>query len=281
MSGFVTRFAPSPTGLLHLGHAASAFRVQDLAQAAGGTIRLRIEDIDTARCRPEFEAAILEDLAWLGLEWQGPVRRQSEHFDAYARVIGQLHQRGLAYRCFRTRREVAAEADRAPHQREAVFRGSPLPIAEEQARLSAGDPHAWRLSIAAARDWLGADADNLVYTETGMPGEMQVRVATDTLSDVVIGRKDSPASYHLAACHDDALQGVSHVIRGEDLIPSTPVHVLLQALMGWPRPVYHHHRLLLDENGKRFAKRDTSVTLRHLRESGVTPEEIRRMTLRP
>ena len=212
------------------------------------------------------------------------MRRQSDHFNEYEAVISSLHARGLAYRCFRTRREVAAQSDRAPHAPEPVFRGASLDPGEEAERLAAGEPHAWRLSIPAARDWLAAHrhrgrrAERLGYTETAGGGDHHVAVALDAISDVVVGRKDSPASYHLAACHDDAKQGVTHVIRGEDLVASTPVHVLLQELMGWPRPVYHHHPLLLDENGKRFAKRDRSLTLRHLRESGMTRDEIRRMT---
>lgn len=278
MSSFVTRFAPSPTGFLHLGHAASAFAVWDWAHSADGSVILRIEDIDLNRCRPEFEAAIFEDLAWLGLVWPAPVRRQSEHFSEYERVIDILHQRGLAYRCFRTRQEVAAQSDRAPHAPEPVFRGAPLPAYEEKRRLETGQAHAWRLSISAARDWLGPRASHLCYIETSGGSQRQIDIDPDTLSDIVIGRKDSPASYHLAACHDDALQGVSHVIRGDDLAPSTPVHILLQALMGWPQPVYCHHRLLLDADGKRFAKRNKSVTLRDLRATGVTPEQIRRMT---
>ena len=281
MSDFVTRFAPSPTGLLHLGHAASAFAVWDRAAAAGGRLLLRIEDIDQTRCRPQFEMAILNDLRWLGLDWPEPVRRQSDHFPEYEAVITGLHRRGLAYRCFRTRREVAAEADRAPHGTEPVFRGAALSEDEEAARLSAGHAHAWRLSVAAAREALGKRADTLAYVETSGGQARTVSVDLGTISDVVIGRKDSPASYHLAACHDDALQGVTHVIRGEDLASSTPVHVLLQALMDWPQPVYHHHRLLLDTDGKRFAKRNKSVTLEQMRESGVTPDEIRRMTAAP
>ncbi len=276
----LTRFAPSPTGLLHLGHAAAAFRVWEAARSVGGRVRLRIEDIDRQRCRPEFEAAILEDLTWLGLAWDGPVRRQSEHFDAYRATIETLAARGLVYRCFRTRADVAAESDRAPHGAEPRFRGGPLPEAEERRRLARGDAHAWRLSVDAARGALAAQAETLSYRETGRGREQDVPVDWQTLSDVVLARKDVPTSYHLACTHDDALQGVTHIIRGEDLVASTPVHVVLQALMGWPTPVYHHHALLLDEQGKRFAKRNRSMTLAALRRKGVTPEDIRRMTLR-
>ncbi len=278
MSAFVTRFAPSPTGRLHIGHAASAFRVFDAASLAGGTALLRIEDIDRTRCRPEYEAAILEDLAWLGLQWPSPVRRQSDHFASYSAVIDALHARGLAYRCFRTRREVAELSDRAPHAPEPLFRAGPLPAAAETEKLASGEPHAWRLSVTAAAEALGSAASALEWIETAGGSERCCHVDIRALSDVVIGRKDSPASYHLASCHDDALQGVTHIIRGKDLSASTPLHVLLQALMGWPTPVYHHHALLLDSDGKRLAKRNKAVTLKSLRDQGVTPAQIRRMT---
>lgn len=275
----LTRFAPSPTGLLHLGHAAAAFHVWDAARSVGGSVRLRIEDIDRQRCRPEFEAAILEDLAWLGLDWDGPVRRQSEHFSAYRTTIEALADRGLVYRCFRTRADIAAQSDRAPHGAEPRFRGRPLPPAEEQARLTRGDAHAWRLSVEAAQAALGARASKLSYRETGHGPPRDVSLDWQALSDVVLARKDVPTSYHLACTHDDALQGVTHIVRGDDLVASTPVHVVLQALMDWPTPVYHHHALVRDEQGKRFAKRNRSMTLSALRKKGVTPDDIRRMTL--
>jgi glutamyl-Q tRNA(Asp) synthetase len=274
---FVTRFAPSPTGRLHLGHAASAFRVWQQADAAGGTVLLRIEDIDATRCHAAFDAAILEDLHWLGLAWPEPVRRQSQHLDAYARLIADLAARGLVYRCFRTRAEVAAEADRAPHGPEPVFRGRRLDPGDEAARLEAGKTHAWRLDVDAARSALGAQAETLAYTETGQGPPQTRRIDTNAISDVVLARKDTPTSYHLAACHDDALQGVTHVIRGEDLADCTPVHTLLQAVLGWPQPTYHHHPLVVDDAGRRLAKRDRSMTIATLREKGVTPGEIRRM----
>ncbi len=277
MSSLVTRFAPSPTGRLHLGHAASALTVWRLAREAGGRVLLRIEDIDRTRCRPEFEAGIVEDLAWLGLNRDSPVRRQSDHFDAYRAALETLHARGLVYRCFRTRSEIAAAADRAPHGREPVYRSAPLASVEEARRLKAGEPHAWRLDVEAAIAVLGDRAGRLAYTELGSGAAHRVRVDPDAVADVVLARKDTPTSYHLACCHDDALQGVTHVIRGADLEGSTPVHVLLQALMDWPTPLYHHHPLMTGPDGRRLAKRDHSVTLAFLRENGVTPDEIRRM----
>lgn len=277
MSRFVTRFAPSPTGCLHLGHAASALAVWAAARAASGTVLLRLEDIDETRCRPEYDAAIREDLAWLGLAWPEPVRRQSEHFGDYQGILDALVAKGLVYRCFRTRTEVLAEIGRAPHEAPAAFCGAPLDPAEEAGRLAAGVPFAWRLSMARCRDLLGEAFGKLSYQEEGSGAPRTVRANPEIFGDVVLARKDTPASYHLAVCHDDALQGVSHVIRGEDLVAATSVHVLLQALMGWPVPVYRHHALLLDETGKRFAKRDRSRTLRSLRAEGITPSDIRRL----
>lgn len=279
----VTRFAPSPTGFLHLGHAFSAFHALDAS--GGGRFLLRIEDIDQTRCKPAFEAAILEDLHWLGLAWETPVRRQSHHFGAYERALGQLIQRGLVYRCFRTRREVLEEIARAPHRGGEgpdgiVFRGAPLSADEEQARLARGESFAWRLSLERSRDSLADRFAELFFTETGAGpngehGEIVAR--PELLGDAVLARKDFPASYHLASVHDDALQGVNLVTRGQDLFASTHLHVLLQALLGLATPTYHHHRLILDADGKRFAKRDHAVTLRALREAGRTPADVRAM----
>jgi glutamyl-Q tRNA(Asp) synthetase len=271
---FVTRFAPSPTGYLHLGHAFSALTAFDAARAAGGRCILRIEDIDQGRARSEFEAAILEDLAWLGLEWEKPVRRQSEHMADYEAALQSLIERELVYRCFRTRREIAETIASAPHGASGeVFVGGALPAEEEQAKLAAGESFAWRLALKKARAALGPAYFALVFEdETG-----RVRAEPDKLGDVVLARKDFPTSYHLASVWDDALQGVTHVIRGEDLRESAHLHVLLQKLLGLPQPAYRHHKLILDAAGKRLAKRDEAATLRALRQSGKTPADIRAM----
>lgn len=271
---FVTRFAPSPTGYLHLGHAYSAQVALDAARAAGGRFILRIEDIDGGRARPEFDAAIFEDLAWLGIEWEEPVRRQSEHMSEYAGALQGLIDRELVYRCFRTRREVAEAIASAPHGESGeVFMGGALPPDEEKARLDAGEPYAWRLSLKKARAALGPAYFALVFEdETGL-----VRAEPEKLGDVVLARKDFPTSYHIASVWDDALQGVTHVIRGEDLRESAHLHVLLQKLLDLPQPVYQHHKLILGADGKRLAKRDQAATLRALRESGKTPADVRAM----
>ncbi|MFZ2030759.1 MAG: tRNA glutamyl-Q(34) synthetase GluQRS [Vitreimonas sp.] len=269
---FVTRFAPSPTGHLHLGHAYSALTAFGAARAAGGRFLLRIEDIDQGRVRPEFEAAIYEDLAWLGIEWETPVRRQSEHMGEYEEVLNGLIARGLLYRDFRTRREIAQAIASAPHgASEDVFRGEALAASEETEKLTAEEPFAWRLSLKKARAALGSAYFALVLEdESGF-----VRADPEKHGDAVLARKDFPTSYHLASVWDDALQGVTHVIRAEDLRDAAHLHVLLQKVLGLPQPVYRHHRLILDEDGKRLAKRDQSVTLRALRESGKTAEDAR------
>ena len=269
---FATRFAPSPTGHLHRGHAFSALTAFVAAREAGGRFVLRIEDIDRTRCRPEFETAILEDLAWLGLEWETPVRRQSEHLADYQAALDRLEADGLLYRCFRTRREVAEAMASAPHGPMEVFRGSPLPADEEAARLAAGEPFAWRLSLAAAERRLGGFG-GLRFLEEG-EGEIAARPALG--GDVVLARKDVGVAYHLAVVVDDALQGISHVIRGTDLFKATHVQRLLQALLGLPTPVYRHHRLLTGADGKRFAKRDRAETLRSLREQGMSPADLKK-----
>ena len=271
---FVTRFAPSPTGLLHLGHAFSALTAYDATRAAGGRFILRIEDIDQGRARTEFEAAIFEDLAWLGLEWEEPVRRQSEHMAEYEAALQSLIERELVYRCFRTRREIAEAIASAPHGESGeVFVGGALPPEEEQAKLDAGESFAWRLSLKKARATLGPGYFALVFDD----GTGRVRAEPEKLGDVVLARKDFPASYHLASVWDDALQGVTHVIRGEDLRESAHLHVLLQKLHDLPQPVYRHHKLILGADGKRLAKRDSAATLRALRESGKTGADVRAM----
>jgi glutamyl-Q tRNA(Asp) synthetase len=269
----VTRFAPSPTGQLHLGHAHSALFAHRIARAAGGKFLLRLEDIDPGRCRPAFAAAILEDLAWLGLAWQGPVRVQSQHLPDYRAVLDQLSARGLLYPCFCTRadiaREIAASAH-APHGPDGVlYPGTcrALSPAERQARIDAGTPYALRLDMGRAV----AEAGALTFID----GEDTVTATPEIFGDVVLGRKDVPASYHLCVTHDDAAQGVTLVTRAEDLRPATHLHRLLQALMGWKVPAWRHHALLVGPDGRRYAKRDRSVTLRDLREAGRTPSEVR------
>jgi glutamyl-Q tRNA(Asp) synthetase len=268
---FVTRFAPSPTGLLHRGHAFSALTAHRAARDAGGRFILRIEDIDRTRCRSEYEAAILDDLAWLGLDWETPVRRQSDHMGDYQAALDDLAARGLLYRCFRTRREIAEAIEAAPHGAMEAWRGSPLPPAEERRRLDAGEPYAWRLSLDAAGQALGG-FDELTFLEKGQ-GLIQAR--PELGGDVVLARKDVGVAYHLAVVHDDALQGVTQVIRGEDLFEATHVQRILQALLGLPAPTYRHHRLLTGSDGKRLAKRDGAQTLRSLREAGMTAPELR------
>lgn len=269
---FVTRFAPSPTGYLHLGHAFSALTAFDAAQAAGGRFLLRIEDIDQGRARPEFEAAIFEDLAWLGVLWQEPVRRQSEHMADYETALQSLIDRQLVYRCFRTRKEVAEAIASAPHgEIEEAFRGEALPPEEETAKLEAGEVFAWRLSLKKVRAALGPAYFALVFEDETGP----VRAEPDRHGDVVLARKDFGASYHLASVWDDALAGVTHVIRGEDLRQAAHLHVLLQKLLDLPQPIYRHHRLILGADGKRLAKRDSAATLRALRESGKTRHDVR------
>ncbi|WP_340693369.1 tRNA glutamyl-Q(34) synthetase GluQRS [Hyphomonas sp.] len=277
MAGFVTRFAPSPTGHLHLGHAASAFHVWDAARAAGGKVLLRIEDIDQTRCRPEYEASILSDLEWLGLDWSGPVRRQSEHFDDYALVLESLRARGLIYRCFKTRREIAAALPAGADPDDAPYVGKPLAPEAESERLARGHAFAWRLSLCRARDALGARYRTLAFTEDTPTGVREVPANPAAFGDVVLARKDTPASYHLACCHDDALQGVTHVIRGEDIREMTSVHVLLQALMDWPTPLYRFHPLLLGPDGKKLSKRAGDKSLSAFRAEGLTPGDIRAM----
>ncbi len=274
---FVTRFAPSPTGYLHKGHAFSALTAWSAAQQAGGRFLLRIEDTDFTRCRPEYEAAVLEDLAWLGIDWEEPVRRQSEHRTEYDAALERLRNMGVLYRCFRTRKELMALAGVAPHADDPndphAFSYGPPSADEEAERLGRGEAFAWRLSLDAARERLG-DLSALTWVEERVrPGIHHAE--PERLGDMVVGRKDIGAGYIIAAVLDDALQGVTHVIRGEDLIEVTSVQRVLQALLDLPTPVYRHHPLLLGPDGKRYAKRDKSVTLAELRASGVTAEALR------
>ncbi|MFB9970256.1 tRNA glutamyl-Q(34) synthetase GluQRS [Pseudoroseomonas cervicalis] len=272
----VTRFAPFPTGRLHLGHAHSALLAWRLARDSGGRFLLRIEDIDTLRCRPDFVDGILEDLAWLGLDWDGPVRRQSEHFPEYRAVLGRLEGLGLLYPCFCTRADIAREIaaiGHAPHGPDgALYPGTcrRLSPADRAARIAAGEPYALRLDMAAA---LAHAPRPLSCLEHGR----RRRCDPARFGDVVLARKDIPASYHLCVTHDDALQGVTLVTRAADLAPATDLHRLLQALLGWRAPRYCHHGLLLGADGKKLSKRDNAPTLRGLREKGLSPEAVRRM----
>jgi glutamyl-Q tRNA(Asp) synthetase len=273
MMSVVTRFAPSPTGELHLGSAYSAWTGWHLAREAGGSFLVRVEDTDIRRCRREYETAILADLKWLGFDWDGEVRRQSEHFATYGKVLDQLDQRGLIYPCFCSRaeieREVAASAN-APHGPDGpLYPGTcrHLPVQERRDRLAAGHEHCLRLDSDRAAGQAGPYhfVDESLGRIEGQPRLM---------GDFVIARKDTPTSYHLAVTVDDHLQGVTLVTRGMDVLPSTHVHGLLQKLLGYAAPQYAHHRLLTDATGRRFAKRDRDMTIRAMRESGMRPEEV-------
>ncbi len=280
----VTRFAPSPTGLLHLGHAFAALTAFDAA-SPGGFV-LRIEDLDQGRCRAQFDAAILEDLTWLGLTWPPPVLRQSSRGGAYRAALAALEGLGVTYPCFCTRSEIAAEiarAAQAPHRADttgtAAYPGTCRSLsASERARRAAG-AEAFAVRLDSARAAHVIDRSDLQFTETGVGphGETgAVRVDPRALGDVVIARRDLPAAYHLAVVIDDAFQGITLVTRGNDLFEATHVQRLLQALLGLPAPRYAHHRLILDPQGRKFSKRDHAPTLRALRAQGVTPGEIRR-----
>jgi glutamyl-Q tRNA(Asp) synthetase len=273
MMSVVTRFAPSPTGELHLGSAYSAWTGWHRAREAGGTFLVRVEDTDIRRCRREFETAILADLKWLGFDWDGEVRRQSEHFATYGKVLDQIDQRGLIYPCFCSRaeieREVAASAN-APHGPDGpLYPGTcrHLSVQERRDRVAAGHEHCLRLDADRAAGQAGPYhfVDEALGRIEGQPRLM---------GDFVIARKDTPTSYHLAVTVDDHLQGVTLVTRGIDVLPSTHVHGLLQKLLGYAAPQYAHHRLLTDATGRRFAKRDRDMTIRTMRESGMKPEEV-------
>lgn len=268
----VTRFAPSPTGYLHLGHVRSALEGWRAARAAGGRFLLRLEDIDHSRCRADYAQAIIADLAWLGLDWDGPVRRQSEHFADYRAALARLEAAGLIFPCFCTRREIQAEIARAGGAPQGEL-GAPYPgtcrrlgVAERAERCASGTDYALRLDVGAALARTGP----LAWDEDGS------RIEADAAAsgDVVLARKEIPTSYHLAVTVDDALQGVTLVTRGIDLFAATHVHRLLQALLGLPTPHYRHHELLVDAHGRRLAKRDKALTIRAMRQAGMTPDEV-------
>jgi glutamyl-Q tRNA(Asp) synthetase len=282
----VFRFAPSPNGYLHLGHAFSALLNSDLARQTGGRLLLRIEDIDVTRCKPEFEAAIYEDLAWLGIAWETPVRRQLEHLADYREALDKLSAQGILYPSFETRAEIAKLAA----QREASGRwprdpdGAPLYpgtakllASDERTRLLESDaPYALRLDMVAAC----APAGSLGWREHGKGPDGEagaVAARPEAWGDVILARKETPTSYHLSVVLDDALQGVTEVVRGQDLFWSTSVHRLLQQLLGLPEPAYRHHRLILDAAGRKLSKSTEATGLRELRAAGATPADIRRL----
>jgi glutamyl-Q tRNA(Asp) synthetase len=286
MSPPVFRFAPSPNGYLHLGHAYSALKNFDCARQSGGRLLLRIEDIDLTRCRPEFETAIYQDLGWLGVAWETPVRRQSEHFSQYRDALENLSAQGLVYPSFESRAEIAKLV--AAREAEGAWPRDPdgaplypgtaksLPQGERARLLESGAPYALRLDMAAAC----ARAGDLDWSERGQgPGGEtgEVTARPEAWGDVILARKETPTSYHLAVVIDDALQGVTEVVRGQDLFWSTSVHRLLQRLLGLPQPAYRHHRLVLDDAGQKLSKSGKATGLRELRAGGATPADIRRL----
>ncbi len=269
----ITRFAPSPTGHLHLGHAYSARLAHDFARDHGGRFLLRIEDIDQGRCKAEYEAAIYEDMKWIGLTWEMPVRRQSDHMADYGDALNILDGMGLLYPCFCTRKDIRreiAESGRAAHNSEGpLYPGTcqALTAAERQSRLDHGTPYALRLDMAKALEMTGDEA--LIWCDLE-DGEQiaSPEILQGVMGDAVLARKDIPTSYHLSVVVDDHLQNISHVIRGKDLFQATHLHRLLQFLLNYNTPQYLHHKLLTDDKGWRYAKRDNSKTLKFMRENG-------------
>jgi glutamyl-Q tRNA(Asp) synthetase len=280
----ILRFAPSPNGYLHLGHAYSALLNHDMARDLGGRLLLRIEDIDVSRCRPEYEAAIYQDLEWLGISWDESVRRQSKQFEDYKAALAELEAQGLIYPSFESRSEIAAlvaarnRQGRWPRDPDGVplYPGHARKLPAAERRRRAGEPYALRLAMDAAV----ARAGVLTWTETGKGPQGQtglVTAAPHMWGDVVLARKEMPASYHLAVAVDDALQGVTDVVRGQDLFWATGIHRLLQVLLGLPQPVYHHHKLILDADGRKLSKSTQATSLRELRAAGATAVDVRRM----
>lgn len=274
----VTRFAPSPTGYLHVGHAYSASLAFKKARESGGRFILRLEDIDQTRCRPEFEAAIYEDLSWIGLEWEQPVRKQSTHLEDYSAVLERLYESGLIYPCFCTRKEIAAEVARsqsAPHGPEGVlYPGTcrDMSADEREHKFAADVPYALRLDMQAAMNIV--DVHNLYFEELE---KGFIQCDPIRFGDAVLARKDTPTSYHLSVTLDDALQGINLVVRGQDLFEATHLHRLLQQLLHLPTPKYFHHGIVSDMKGKRLAKRDKSATLRDMRLNGYKPEDVTKL----
>ncbi|MBO37653.1 MAG: tRNA glutamyl-Q(34) synthetase GluQRS [Rhodospirillaceae bacterium] len=275
-SHVVTRFAPSPTGFLHIGHAYAALCAYNYSKIHGGKFILRIEDIDEDRCREKYVKAIYEDLDWLGLSWEQPVRKQSNHFDEYKVALKKLDSLGLLYPCFCTRRDIRDEIKRAggaPHGPEGpIYPGTckSIPIKRRDLKLTAGQPHAFRLDIEKALKLVG----NQKWLEFNK-GHQTAK--PEVFGDIVIARKDIPTSYHLSVTVDDAIQGITLVTRGEDLATATSLHCLLQSLLGLDTPAYLHHPLIMEDNGKKFSKRDNSTTIRALRLSGKSPKDIKKI----
>lgn len=272
-----TRFAPSPTGYLHIGHAHAALFAFETAQLKYGQFHLRIEDIDSGRCRAEFEDAIFVDLAWLGLSWQEPVRRQSNHFDDYTGALEILDQQGLLYPCFCTRKDIRDEisqSGQAPHvgPEGPVYPGTcrSLTADERKWEIDAGNSYALRLDMTEACNRTGT------LTWRNETNSQTITATPEMFGDVILARKDTPTSYHLACTLDDHLQGISLVTRGNDLFTATHVHRLLQALLDLDTPHYHHHELIMDETGERLAKRDQAQTIRALREAGLSPGDVKK-----
>lgn len=272
----VTRFAPSPTGGLHLGHAYAAWTAHDAAREVGGRFLLRIEDIDQTRCRPAFEAAIVDDLTWLGIRWDGPIRRQSAHFADYCAALDRLDALGVIYPCFCTRAQIAAEVAASPSAPQGpagpLYPGTcrHLSPARRAERLAEDKDHALRLDVARAQALAGRD---LFWTDRKAGPQI---ARPQDLGDIVLARKETPTSYHLAVTVDDALQGITLVTRAVDLFPATHVHRLLQALLDLPTPEYRHHGLVVGDDGARLAKRDRALTLAAMREAGATPAQLRK-----
>lgn len=269
----VTRFAPSPTGWLHLGHVYAAAMAWERARQAGGRFLLRLEDIDPARCRAEYAEGIIEDLRWLGLTWDGPVRVQSEHLADYRGTLDQLSARGLLYPCFCSRAAIEQASAHAPHGEDGpIYPGTcrRLSQSERTDRMTV-ERYSLRLDVQRALEEV---ATPLAYEDEG---EGSVRCRPERFGDPILARKDAPASYQLCVTHDDAAQGVTLVTRGIDLRPATDLQRLLQALMGWPAPRYAHHRVLTDSAGRRLSKRDRAATVRVLRADGYSPHDVRRM----
>ncbi len=273
----ITRFAPSPTGYLHIGHAYSALFAYEAARQSGGRFLLRIEDIDAQRCRSEFERATFEDLNWVGIRWHGEPLRQSAHMARYAEALLQLREKGLIYPCFCSRKQIRMEVEhsgRAPHgpSQELVYPGicRDIDAAERGRRIAKGEPFAWRLDVARALALTGP-----LHWHDCRAGWIEAH--PEWLGDPILARKDTPTSYHLAVVLDDHLQGVTLVSRGEDLFHATHLHRLLQAIFGIEPPRYYHHNLIADSRGERLAKRNRAITLRHMRDIGRTPADIWKM----
>lgn len=282
------RFAPSPNGELHLGHAYSALLNQTLATAAGGRMLLRMEDIDTARCTPQYEAGMLADLKWLGLAWEEPVRRQSQHFAEYAAVLDRLVRDELVYPAFMSRGEIRAFITESegrgrdwPRDPDGVPLYPPvdkaLPAKERKRRIAENAPFAWRLDIDAAMARVGRHLAWMEFVDETLTATRPVEARPQDWGDVIVARRDVPTSYHLAVVMDDALQGVSHVVRGQDLFSATGVQRLLQELLGLPQPAYFHHRLILGPDGRKLSKSLKDTGLAALRDAGASPGDIKRM----